>query len=290
MLTSTLSRPPAEAGTRGMRRTFVGNWSEDIQAREDEMSEYLKGRTEGKLLSQQIKGKKRVHTAPVHLSEVHADGHLRVGQLVCLQNGATEGVLSVDLDDILTQRPHQKLAVSTAPAKDPLYRNTWLCHPLPHPDDAFWEEKGEGDLIHYGQKFRLALNPDLVEATPGMKQLYLHSEMLTPSCHSKVTHQQEVSICDHGTSAITWEFLYANPEFRFEMVGQPVKCNAVVVLSHCPTGQYLASHKKTQLNDFGPEFECFAHKCYAIRGKNNEVRPEAPQNHWVAVTGISPDE
>ena len=258
-MTTTLSRP-AEAGAKGGRRTFVGNWSEDIQFREDELAEYTQTRAEGRLLSQQIKSKRRIHNTAVVLSPPCADENLRVGQTVCFQNGATEGALSVDLDDVLTQPPHRKLAVTTTLSKEPLQRNTWLCQPLPHQDDDIWAEKGESDVMHYGQKFRLVLNPDLLADMGVQKPLFLHSEMLTPSCHSKVSHQQEVALSDHGTSALTWEFLYANPEFRFEMVGQPVKCNAVVVISHCHTGQYLASHKSSQLNDFGAECECFVKK------------------------------
>ena len=267
--------------TAGMsRRTFVGNWSEDIQMREDELNDYHSARADGRLLSQQIKAKKNVHQTRVALEESSGDGVLHAGQLVCLQNGATEGVLSVDLDDALTQRPHQKFAVTTAGANTPQHRNTWCLEPLPHPDDEVWAERGEADVIHYGQRCRILLNPAL---TGEGRRMYLSSEMLTPSCHSKVTHQQEVSCADHGTSALTWELLYANPEFRFEMAGQPVKCNAIVVFSHRPTGQYLASHKKTQLNDFGPENECFAQK-YATDVRAQPLPTTLPQ------TGSMPSE
>ncbi|KAJ9447639.1 hypothetical protein DIPPA_27480 [Diplonema papillatum] len=276
------------SGQKGYRqRTFIGNWSEDMQYQEDEMRDYLRKRDGGNLLSQQIKKKIAHHKIPVELPSA-GDGLLHVGQLVALQNGDTEGLLSVDLDDVLTQPPYKKISVSTRPQAEPCLRNTWLFEKLPHPDDEYWAEKGEEDVIHYGQKVRVRLNPEL--AGPDQKPYYLTSERVTPSCHSRVTQQQEVALANYGTAALAWTFLYANPEFRFEMEGQPVKTNAVTVFTHCQTGQFLASHKKPLLNDFGGEYEIFAKKLYGVQGKNNEVRPEAPFNHWVMVTGLHVNE
>eukprot|EP01064_Diplonema_japonicum_P034623 TRINITY_DN7243_c0_g3_i2.p1 TRINITY_DN7243_c0_g3~~TRINITY_DN7243_c0_g3_i2.p1 ORF type:complete len:306 (+),score=83.50 TRINITY_DN7243_c0_g3_i2:61-918(+) len=282
----TAFTPQQLSGQKGYRhRTFVGNWSEDMQCQEDEMQDYMRKRDMGELLSQQISSKKKEHNKGVQL-EPEGDGLVRSGQLIVLQNGDTQGYLSMDIDDELTCRPHQKIALSTVKAKGPVVRNTWTITPLPHPDDEFWASKGEGDVIHYGQKVQITLNNAIVAKDSG-KPLRLTSELLTPSCHSKTSRQQEVAIADHGTYALSWEFIYANPEYRFEMEGQPVKANSVAVLAHCATGQYLASHKKTVLNDFGAENEVFAAKLYSIQGKNNEVRPEAPFNHWVIVTGVS---
>ena len=241
-------------------RTLVKNWSEDMQVQEDETSEYLRKRDAGQLLSQQIRGKLRQHKTAVQL-EPPGDGFLKKGQLVVIQSVETEAFLSTDLDDELTARPHQKFAVTTAMSPEPMLRNTWIVETLPHDDDEYWAGVGEGHLIHYSQKVRFRLNPMLQK---GEKPMYLASERLTPACHSKVTQQQEVSIADHGNFLLAWSFVYANPEFRFEMEGQPIKTNSIVVISHCSTSVNLASHKKSQLNDFGAEWEVFANKYVMI--------------------------
>lgn len=279
--------PQQLSGQKGYRhRTFIGNWNEDVQYQEDQMRDYLTRREKGGLLSQKIGAKVKAHATPVALPPLRGDGWVHFGDCIMLQCAATDAFLSADVDDQLAPPPEEKYGVTTANAQGPLMRNTWQCVKLPCGDDPYWEEQGQGDVLHYGQKFRLQLNPDLC---PGREPYRLLSEKMTPSCYSKVTKQQEVSAAGYGTMQTNWQVLFANPEFRFEMEGQPVKANTVVVLSHCATGQFLSSDKKPLQNDFGWEWEVCAQKAYALKTKHKEA-PELPCNRWALITGLAPDD
>jgi len=279
--------PQQLTGQKGYRhRTFIGNWSEDVQYEEDQMREYLRRRDGGQLLSQKVSSKVRAHMTPAPLAVRAKDGCVHFGDLCMLQSAETENYLSVDLDDQISGAPEAKYGVTTAPAASSMCRNTWVPVRVPCADDPFWEEKGEGGVLHYGQKFKMQLNPSLTE---GARPLRLFSEKLTPTCYSKVTKRQEVTAADYGTLNTCWQVNYANAEYRFEMEGQPVKAHAVVVLQHCGTGQFLCSEKKGYSNDFGTECEVCAHKAFAVRAKHTEL-PELPANQWAFVNGMEPDE
>eukprot|EP01062_Namystynia_karyoxenos_P028371 TRINITY_DN21507_c0_g1_i1.p1 TRINITY_DN21507_c0_g1~~TRINITY_DN21507_c0_g1_i1.p1 ORF type:complete len:341 (+),score=128.86 TRINITY_DN21507_c0_g1_i1:106-1023(+) len=279
--------PQQLSGQKGYRhRTFIGNWNEDVQYEEDAMREYLMRRERGELLSQKVTGKMKCHQAAAALHPLRPDGWVHFGDLIMLQNAATGGCLSVDLDDQISARPEAKYGVTTCAVPGPQRRNSWMCVRIPCADDDYWDSKGEGEVLHYGQKFKLQLNPDLTE---GRRPLRLFSEKRTPTCFSKVSKAQEVSAADYGTMNTNWQVLFANPEFRFEMEGQPVKANCVIVLAHCNTGQFLSSERKGYPNDFGTEWEVCAQKVHGMRAKHKDA-PEEPCNRWAMVSGLASEE
>eukprot|EP00998_Keelungia_sp_KM082_P006491 NODE_2737_length_1001_cov_370.804348_g2717_i0.p1 GENE.NODE_2737_length_1001_cov_370.804348_g2717_i0~~NODE_2737_length_1001_cov_370.804348_g2717_i0.p1 ORF type:complete len:263 (+),score=37.61 NODE_2737_length_1001_cov_370.804348_g2717_i0:88-876(+) len=233
------------------------------------------------MLAQQIRAKIASHKADVTLSPVQGDGYLRFGDTVMLQNAHSEGFLSVDLDDSFPTPGGPKFIVTTAPAQKPMTRNTWTVEHIASADDEFYASRGEGNVVHYSQKFRLVLNSKL-----GDTKLSLQTQPTTATDYSKVSKKQEVSVKARGTFEFVWECLYADTEYRMEMEGTPVKANQLVMLHHCQTNTPLASDKeKKYINDFGAECEVCCHKWPTSKTKLAATSgPELPQNRWAFIT------
>eukprot|EP00658_Telonema_sp_P-2_P051514 TRINITY_DN39587_c0_g1_i4.p1 TRINITY_DN39587_c0_g1~~TRINITY_DN39587_c0_g1_i4.p1 ORF type:complete len:223 (+),score=48.57 TRINITY_DN39587_c0_g1_i4:207-875(+) len=170
---------------------------------------------------------------------------------------------------------------TTVPQKKPVLRSAFVFVPIPSADDAFFADQGHGDVVHYGQKIAIQTHPGLLE-----DPLFLMSERKTPDSQSKVSGNQAVYFTDEPGQAGLWKIMYGNPEYREEMVGQPVKANALIVVQHTPTNTPLASTKAKLVNDFGPEFEVCAHRYQTFRSKSGSA-PEEKAGFWAAVTAPS---
>lgn len=62
---------------------------------------------------------------------------------------------------------------------------------------------------------------------------------MSPSCFSPKTKQQEVSIESNANNATIWKLECADPSFRFENEGTPVKAHMPVLLRHLLTNELL---------------------------------------------------
>lgn len=256
----------------------VGNWQEELVYEADKKALLQSARQGGAMLSQQIFAKVKHHTAPAVLGAA-ADGLLRFNTPLMLQNAETSCFLSVDLDDKSGNGSAVKVACTTAPAKAPCLRNTWVLVPAPSADDEFWASKGESDVVHYGQKFIVRSVPELSE-----QGLFLCSERMSPTTQSKVTKNQEVYLSPIGRQQALWSFAHAHGEFRFETEGLPVRADSVVLVVHQLTNTPLASSKAKYGNDFGMEWEVCAHKFQSVQAKHGKA-PETGQNLWGLVVG-----
>lgn len=256
----------------------IGNWQEELVYEADKKKLLAETRALGGTLSQQIVAKVQQHRKTATLASAQADGFLRFGVPVMLQNAETECFLSTDTDDKSSAPGGFKIACTTAPAKNPMVRNTWILLPVPSADDDFWASKGEGDVVHYGQKFLISSLEQLAD-TP----LYLSSELKSPNTLSKITKNQEVYFSAAGGQQAMWTAQFGHLEYRPDMEGQPVKANCVLVLKHVLTNMPLASTKAKYGNDFGMEWEVCANKFQIMNTKHGNA-PEQKANLWAFVT------
>mmetsp|Transcript_38338 Transcript_38338/g.63653 ORF Transcript_38338/g.63653 Transcript_38338/m.63653 type:complete len:548 (+) Transcript_38338:120-1763(+) len=262
-------------------RTLIGNWSEDIQLKEDRLKSFVEKAERGQLLSQTIHAKVAQHTTPLSITPEHPDGYIHFDDKVVLQCVDHNGFLSVDLDDVEKVPGLPKKVIPTcASATQPMLRNVWRIVRVQAPDDQLYPAE-EADVLHYNQPFKLVLNEQLC----GDGELALHSEAKTGTSWSKISKNQEVTAVDRGTADLVWKPLYIDMEHRMEMEGMPVKANVAVILHHVQTNKPLCSQKANiHINDFGPEWEVC---CFDDRGTGTKKRclPELPPNHWGFITG-----
>lgn len=262
-------------------KTRIGNWQEELVLEADRKAKQIDARDGGELLSQRIARKVRAHNTPCDLVNEAPDGFLRFQAPLMLQNAETEGFLSMDVDDRV-EGPHGwRVIVTTVPQKQPVLRSVFVIMPVPSDDDQYFKGKGEGDVLHYGQRFVLQTHPALLE-----KPMYLCSERKTPESKSKVSGNQFVYLSEEGGQAALWAIDYSNAEYRGDMEGQAVKSNALVLIRHTPTNIPLASTKSRYVNDFGTEYEVCANKYQKFASKS-ATAPEEKACFWAIVTAPS---
>lgn len=109
---------------------------------------------------------------------------------------------------------------------------------------------GSDNIIRYGQKIKIEVNPYLHRKT-----LWLSSQPLGPTCYSPVSRHQEASVSTKESYNGTWVIDYLDPNFRFEKQGEPIQANDPILIRHCQTSHYLASDLKKVKNEFGQEYE-----------------------------------
>lgn len=261
-------------------KTLLGNWAEEIAYEADKKALQRNLKASGGLLSQRILAKVNQHRTPCQLAPVAADGYLRFNVPLMIQNMDTLGYLSVDTDDQSSSALGPKIQCTTVPTPEgALLRNTWVLVPVPSADDAFWQSKGEENVVHYGQKF-------VIQSAPGLSEqpLFLTSERKSPNSASKVSQNQEVYFSANGGQAAFWTLEFGNAEYRQDMEGQPAKQSSVAQFRHTITNFPLASSKKYHFtNDFGPEFEVSCCKFQQYCSKAGKA-PELKENFWVIVS------
>lgn len=91
------------------------------------------------------------------------------------------------------------------------------------------------------------------------KTLWLSSTPQSALCYSPESRKQEASVHSNDHFIGTWVLESLDPNFRFEMQGEPVKVNEGLLLRHCQTGHYLASDLVRHGNEFGGEWEVMCH-------------------------------
>eukprot|EP00758_Cryptobia_borreli_P004572 Tbor_TRINITY_DN4463_c0_g1::TRINITY_DN4463_c0_g1_i1::g.7963::m.7963 len=260
-------------------KTRIGNWQEDLVLAADKKKALLDLKACGGMLSQQILRKVRQHNQTCELAAADSDGLLRFHQPIMLQNGETEGFLSIDIDDKQEGPTGWRCIPTTVPQKKPVLRSSFVLMPVYSKDDSLFDSKKEGDVVHYGQKFVIQTHPDLLE-----KPMFLISERKTAGVQSKVTANQPVYFCEEPGQAGLWAMGYSNAEYRDELVGHPVKANSLAVIQHTSTNTPLASTKTRYTNDFGPENEVCVHRYQTFHSISGSA-PERKAMLWVAVTG-----
>ena len=161
------------------------------------------------------------------------DGLRRFGDHVMLFNGKVEGFLVTDAFQRLlnTEESYNVSAVKKIHA---CARSVFVL------DRADKNDGYKDDVIHYGQRLRLKINPLLLD-----KPIHLYSEPSSVNRYSKVSRLQETIFMLKDNFNTVWILENPDPTNRLESKGLPVGVDDTVLLKHEMTNQWLGSVEKT---------------------------------------------
>jgi hypothetical protein len=248
-------------------------------------------------LSAQIFAKRAHHLQPAETAP-SANGFVRFGVPIQLQNEETEGFLAIDIHDKNGVGKSLKINSTTSPSGTPVLRNTWIL--LPVAEDILKVQlkyqalgKTAEDLgfeptsvLHYGQRFVICSLDDMQVIPSGNEEpntVLLASEAKTPQSQAKRSGGQEVYFTPYSSQRTWWTPVHANPDYRLDMEYAPVKANTLFLIRHQITAMPLASTKIVCPNDFGAEFEVFANRITRVQVRNGNAL-ETAANFWQVVT------
>ena len=149
---------------------LIGNWSEDQSLHQLKIAEFLARKANSQLLIQHVDTQQRDALQEVGLS-FSPDGHVHFGDHVMLYSASTQGVLSCDPSDRANGGERSFAVTTSGLTKAHVARNTFVLEPY-QPRDVGVRAVRIGDVLRYGDLFRLRLNPKLC----GGAAWYLHSQ------------------------------------------------------------------------------------------------------------------
>ena len=280
-------------------RTLVGNWSEEHSLHQLRIAEFLHRRNNQSLLIQSVDTQSRDALQEVGLS-YSEDGCVHFGDHVMLYSAATHGVLACDPSDKAVGGEDSFAVTTSTVNKTHVARNTFIVEPY----NAARDVSGlagvrSGDVLHFGQLFRLRVNGRLC----GGEAFYLHSQPLGGSASSKVSRKQEVCMSRNGSTFDTvWKCVGRDVSTRFQLDSTPVAASTELLVLHAATSQALSSSPLRYINDFGAECEVCAHththtaKSHGLQAErlglktgDEVVRREHLDNHWAILTAATRD-
>eukprot|EP00471_Norrisiella_sphaerica_P002896 CAMPEP_0184480304 /NCGR_PEP_ID=MMETSP0113_2-20130426/1795_1 /TAXON_ID=91329 /ORGANISM="Norrisiella sphaerica, Strain BC52" /LENGTH=480 /DNA_ID=CAMNT_0026858691 /DNA_START=32 /DNA_END=1471 /DNA_ORIENTATION=- len=233
-----------EGPSRYSSKTKIGNWNEELHLKEERIRKYLEKKAKGELMINKIHRNMQGSLKPSGLT-YSKDGNVRYGDYVMLYSVKTEGVLSVDLTDRDAGNIEAYAVTTSTLTKGPVARNVFVITP------ARGDRKTKiGDVLRFNQSFCLKANPLLTKLN-----LSLTSMPLSPMQFSKISKKQLVLMSIDKSADTLFKARYRDSATRFEFDGEPVPCNAEIVIQHNRTGKCLFSDKINYHNDFGTEFE-----------------------------------
>jgi len=274
-------------GPKFHHKCRIGNWSEDLELEEIKLKDYLKKKEMGGLLVNAKQQRLEESLKETPLTQTAADGFLRFGMQVMLLNHQSEGFLAGNAHDKL-MKSADAYAATTGPNSNGCVRNVYTIERA-DPSDGF-----EDDMLHYGQSFRLSLEPfaDI------LSKAYLHSECVSYLAAAKFSRHQEVVMYAGQNGNTLWQLLHPDTQQRFEKEGFEVPAGEPVCIRHVQTGSFLASDKIAYNNIFGLEFEVHCHHYYSTNKTQNltsekkgeitgdyQLRRHGLPNIWTVVTG-----
>eukprot|EP00043_Microstomoeca_roanoka_P014706 m.146335 g.146335 ORF g.146335 m.146335 type:complete len:265 (+) comp16085_c0_seq1:938-1732(+) len=247
----------------------VGNWAEDIAAREDEIKEFLRKQEAGELVTQTVGRHIGVASESVSVSQLSQDGCVHFGDCVLFQHPSSDSVISSLPSPFPTASPDIPVTASPDGA-GAMRRTAFTLLPV---DSA---KHQEGQPICYGDRFFAYCS------VPSHGNIFLLSEKLglhnVPARFSKHQNVFARSFADGVTPGYdgAWEFVYRDPRFRFEYEGQPVAANEPVLIRHARTGICLAVMDQfVWRTEFGRQFEVAAHTyidAHKVESKENVLQ------------------
>ena len=129
------------------------------------------------------------------------------GYSVLITNKKTQGYLVVDLGTRTLGIEEAFMPTVTTTHPGPVTRSIFVIKKV-EKEDAF----GNDDIIRYGQKVKIEVNPHLYR-----KPLWLSSCPLGPNMYSPVTRTQEACLTTKDVVYNnTWVIDSVDPNFRFE--------------------------------------------------------------------------
>lgn len=235
----------------------IGNWSEDLELDEISLKDYLKKKETGTLLVNAKQKQLEDSLKQMDISNSES-GCLEWGHCVMMYNHQSRGFLCANPYDSVPKAA-DAFVLNTGPNSTSCVRNVFELVRA-SADDGF-----EDGVVHYGQNFRLKLNPFAKITSP----TYMHSEMVTSLAAAKFSRHQEVVALAEPTGETLWQVLYPDTQVRFEMDGQPVKTGSPCVIRHVQTGSFLASDEIPYHNVFGKEMEVHCFPYYSTNKTQN---------------------
>jgi hypothetical protein len=135
------------------------------------------------------------------------DQYLRDGYSVLITNKKTHGYVVADIGKRTLAIEEAFMPTVTTQHPGPVTRSVFVIKKV-EKADIF----GADDLIRYGQKIKIEVNPYLYR-----KPLWLSSGPLGPNLYSPVTRNQEASLTTKDVAYNnTWIVDSLDPNFRFE--------------------------------------------------------------------------
>ena len=280
-------------------RTLIGNWSEEHSLHQLRIAEFLHRRQHHQLLIQHVDTQSKDALQDVGLS-YSEDGAVHFGDHVMLYSAATQGVLACDPSDKAVGGEESFAVTTSTVNKTHVARNTFIVEPYQQSRDGSSPAAvRSGDVLHYGQLFRLRVNGRLC----GGEGYYLHSQPLGGSASSKVSRKQEVCMSRNGSTFDTvWKCAGRDVNSRFQLDTTAVAASSELVILHAATSQALSSSPLRYINDFGAEYEVCAHththtaknhglqaERLGIKTGEEVARREHLDNHWAILTAATRD-
>lgn len=146
----------------------------------------------------------------VELTRVADDPYVHFGDLLQLVHLETGHAVASDVNDRDMRPGEEACAATAAPeVRAPCPRNTFVLLKYAGDPGAPREQVYEDDVLHYGQKIRLALNPaslgEDTTADGGTSPLCLFSKLLSSNHFAKYSRKQLVGLTFRNTYDTVWQ-------------------------------------------------------------------------------------
>lgn len=259
--------------SRFQATTLIGNWSEEREVQRAILRDMLAAKTGGTTKIDGHHGRMALALNEVELSKVADDDLIHFGDVIQLMHVEKGYVIAGDVSEKDPRPAEEAVAATAAPeVRSPCSRNTFLILRPPPGRNSSLESEYDGPALRYGQKFRLALNPNALgeplDAQGGSLPLCLYAKPVSMQYSAKYSKGKPlVGLTHRSTSAETlWQVLVPDPSQRAISEGLEVMAGAPVLLVHAMTQQVLQVLTHKYPTQFGLEFEL---SCDAASSKHS---------------------
>ena len=207
------------------------------------------------------------HPPQVDLTKAASDEYVHFGDVVQLENVTSGAVVAVDVESRDPRPAENSCAVSASFHVDACARNTFTLEPyVPRTAKAAaMMPVYDDDVLHYGQKVKLVVNPAATDGTNwNVDKCYVRSFAVSQTHFAKYSRRGEVVASGNDSYECVFEILTPDPAKRLVSEGVPVMAGAPVVLLHCQSNQCLCVGTHGFANDFGTELEVCGHTATSV--------------------------
>ena len=207
------------------------------------------------------------HPPQVDLTKAASDEYVHFGDVVQLENVTSGAVVAVDVESRDPRPAENSCAVSASFHVDACARNTFTLEPyVPRTAKAAaMMPVYDDDVLHYGQKVKLVVNPAATESSNwNVEKCFVRSFAVSQTHFAKYSRRGEVVASGNDSYECVFEILTPDPAKRLVSEGVPVMAGAPVVLLHCQSNQCLCVGTHGFANDFGTELEVCGHTATSV--------------------------
>lgn len=207
------------------------------------------------------------HPPQVDLTKAASDEYVHFGDVVQLENVTSGAVVAVDVKSRDPRPAENSCAVSASFHVDACARNTFTLEPyVPRTAKAAaMMPVYDDDVLHYGQKVKLVVNPAATEGSNwNVEKCFVRSFAVSQTHFAKYSRRGEVVASGNDSYECVFEILTPDPAKRLVSEGVPVMAGAPVVLLHCQSNQCLCVGTHGFANDFGTELEVCGHTATSV--------------------------